>query len=623
MNQGRMKKILENQHRSSVICHRLSYPPHSHGAALTLAVLFFVIISLAIVLGSVNPVVRDFNTGQELIQSKLSYFTAEAGGEDAFYRLKSGKQISSPELTSLNGGSASVTVVTVSGNEKEITSNGTVSVNARNMKINLNTGVGSDFSYGAQVGEGGLVMNNNSSVEGTGGAVGNIYSNGPIVGASNTTVTGSATVATTIAEDNQARSLVCNADQDVARISPEVDFGQSFVPSDSKPLYKVSIYIKKSGSPGNQTIRIVADDGSGVPNTTTLASASLQQGLVSGSYGWVDVTFGTPANLVSGQTYWIILDDNGANGSNYWTWCKDSNNGLGNGVAKYRASWNSGSAWSSAITGDLAFKTYLGAGPGTMSSVSVGIDANANTVTGSTVTGNLYCQTGFGNNKACNTSQPDPSPLNMPISDGNIAQWKDDATAGGVITGDCGDGGVAGCNVPDGGSLSIGPKKIVGNLTLTNSRTLNLTGVLYVTGTVNISNNAIVKCDVSFGADSCILVADGSIDINNNGVISGSGQAGSYMLVLSTISGCNGSGGTGCASGSSGINLGNNVTGGIFYTTNSMILISNNVDVKAVVGYKLQLSNNAEIEYEQGVADTTFSSGPGGGWNVKNWSEIQ
>ena len=424
--------------RSTLYALRFTIP-YNRGAALTLAVLFFVIISIAIVMGSVSPVVRDFNAGSELINSKLSYFTAEAGGEDAFYRLKSGKQISSPEVTTINGGSASVMVVTVSSNEKEITSNSAVSSHVRNTKMEINTGVGSDFSYGAQVGEGGLVMNNNSSVQGTGGVVGNIYSNGPIVGASNTSVTGSATVATTIVEDNQARSLVCNADQDVARVSPEVDFGQSFVASDSKPLYKVSFYIKKTGNPGNQTIRIVADNGSGVPNTTTLASGTLQVGLVSTSYGWVDVTFSTPANLVSGQTYWIILDDNGANGSNYWVWCSDSNNGLGNGVAKYRASWNSGSAWSSAITGDLAFKTYLGAGPGTISSTSVGVDAYANTITNSTITGTPYCQTGSGNNKACDTSQADPPPLNMPISDGNIAQWKDDASAGGTITGNCGE----------------------------------------------------------------------------------------------------------------------------------------------------------------------------------------
>lgn len=597
---------------------------YSRGAALTIAVLFFIIISITIVLGSVNPVVRDLNSGSELIKSKLSYFTAEAGGEDAFYRLKSGKQISSPEVTTLNGGSTSVTVVNVGSNEKEITSNSTITNNVRNMKINLITGIGSDFSYGAQVGEGGLVMNNNSSVQGSGGAAGNVYSNGPITGGtSGTSVTGSATVATTIAEDNQARSTVCNADQDVARTSPEIDFAQSFKPGESKPLYKISLYIKKNGNPGNQTIRIVADNGSGVPNTTTLASAVLQGALVSGSYGWVDVTFSTPANLVSGQIYWIILDDNGANGSNYWTWCKDSNNGFGNGVAKYRASWNSGSGWSSSITGDLAFKTYLGAGPGIITDVAVGVDAYANTVNDSTVTGNLYCQTGLGNNKACNTSQPDPSPLNMPISDGNIVQWKDDAAAGGIIMGNCGDGGVAGCNVASGGTLSIGPKKIVGNLTLTNSRTLNLTGVLYVTGNVDISNNGTIKCDVSYGADSCMIITDGYFDINNNGYVLGSGQAGSYALVVSTISGCNGGSGTGCAVGYSGINLGNNVTSGIFYTTDSMIYISNNVDVKAVVGYKLELANNAYIKYEQGVADTTFSSGPGGGWNVKNWNEVQ
>src|SRR3989344_1573115 len=116
--------------RSTLYALRFTIP-YNRGAALTLAVLFFVIISIAIVMGSVSPVVRDFNAGSELINSKLSYFTAEAGGEDAFYRLKSGKQISSPEVTTLNGGSTSVTVVNVGSNEKEITSNSAVSSHVR------------------------------------------------------------------------------------------------------------------------------------------------------------------------------------------------------------------------------------------------------------------------------------------------------------------------------------------------------------------------------------------------------------------------------------------------------------------------------------------------------------
>ena len=199
-----------------------------------------------------------------------------------------------------------------------------------------------------------------------------------------------------------------------------------------------------------------------------------------------------------------------------------------------------------------------------------------------------------------------------------------DATAGGTITGNCGDSGVAGCVISSSGTLSLGPKKITGNLTVTNGRTLKLTGVIYVVGNISISNNGTVRCDTSFGADSCVIIADGWIDAGNNANFLGSGTAGSYILSVSTIEGCNGGTQTaGCASGNSGANLANNLTGAVFYTSKSMINMANNAELKAVVGYKLNLSNNTEIEYEQGVADANFSSGPGGGWNVKSWKEVQ
>lgn len=586
---------------------------HKRGAALTIAVLFFVLISIAIVMGSINPVINDFKSGNELINSKLSYFTAEAGNEDAIYRTKKGKQMSSPEVTVLNGGTVSATVVDISSSDKEVTSNSTVYSLARNVKTVLNTGVGSDFVYGAQVGEGGLVMSNGSSVQGTGGAVGNVYSNGPISGSGSANITGSATVATSVLLDSN-QSNVCNQDNIVGQTNPQIDFAQSFVPTQSKPIYKVSLYIKKVGSsnPPTAYVKIVADNA-GSPATSALASATLPVALVTATYGWVDITFSSPYTVTAGQKYWLLIDA-GQNSTRYWVWCGDSNNGSGNGLGKYKQIWSTSGTWTQ-ITGDLNIKTYLGAGPGTINSVAVAGNAYANTVTNSTITGSLYCQTGSGNNKSCNTGLADPVPLNMPLSQGNIDQWITDATAGGTITGNC--PGAAGC------STVLGPKKINGNLTLTNSASLTLTGVVHVTGTVNISNNGEVKCDVSFGTDSCVLVTDGSIDVSNNGKVNGSGQVGSYALLVSLITGCNGSGGSGCASGSSGINLGNNLTGGIFYTTASMINISNNAEIKSVVGYKLQLSNNAVIKYEQGVANTNFSSGPGGGWNVKSWSEVQ
>ncbi|MHB1118278.1 MAG: choice-of-anchor R domain-containing protein [Minisyncoccota bacterium] len=594
---------------------------YNHGAALILTVLFSLIVSIAIVLGSVSPVVRDLKNAQMLIKSKSSYYTSEAGIEDAFYRIKKGKQFTAPKVLSMNDGTVSVSTVDVSSTEKEIIASGDVAFSGRKVKLTLLTGVGSDFVYGAQVGEGGIVMGSNSKIKGEGGAVGNVFSNGPISGANGSVITGDANVATSLTEDVQARSIVCDTDQNVGKTSPQIDFAQSFVPSSSLPLSRVSLYVKKVGSPSSPSIKIVGDNN-GSPKTTSLASGTLLSGNVTTSYGWVDISFSSPTNLVAGNTYWIIIDTS-ANTNNYFVWCSDSNNGLGNGVGKYKSSWSSSGSWTQ-ITGDLNFKTYLGNGAGTITQMVVNGNAKANTINNSTIGGIAYCQIGSGNNKTCTTSQADLSPLNMPLSDSNIEQWKTDATSGGTITGNCGDSGVTGCKISSGGILYLGPKKITGDLTVSNGGTVKLTGVVYVMGNVSISNNSTVRCDASFGADSCVLVADGWIDANNNALFLGSGQTGSYILAISTIEGCNGGSQTSsCTSGNSGINLGNNLRGAVFYTTKSMINMSNNAEVKAVVGYKINLANNAEVEYEDGVADANFSSGPGGGWNVKSWNEVQ
>ena len=592
------------------------------GQAVLTMVLFFTFVSLIIMGGASTVAYKETKISRDFLNSKKSYFTAEAGMEDAIYRVKKNKQISDPEITVLNGGLASITVTDAGGGQKEIAASGEVNSDIRNIKVSVGTGQGFDFFYGAQVGEGGLVLNNNASIQGVGGAVGNVYSNGPIVGSNGANITGSAAVATSITEDIQARSMVCSQDQIVGQTNPQIDFAQSFKPSDSKPLYQVSLYIRKIGNPSIPTLRVTTDN-SGSPSSSALASASLNSSLITSNYGWVNVTFSSPANLVGGQTYWIILDIS-QNSSNYYVWCRDSNNGFGNGDAKYRQSWNNGNAWSVAIVGDLSFRTYLGGGPGLINNVSILEEARANTITNSNITGTAYCQIGSGNNKACDTSQPDSSISNMPISQGNIDQWEADAAAGGVIIGNCGASGVSGCNIPSSGTLSLGPKKIIGNLTLSNNQRINLTGTLYVTGNINISNNSGINCDASYGVSSCIIIADGNINISNNGILSGSGQAGSYMLVLATIDGCNG--GTQlsqCAANNSGINLNNNVTGAVFYTTKSMIFLNNNVDVKEVIGYKLQLSSNAIIHYETGIMNASFTSGPSGGWNVKAWKEVE
>ncbi len=186
----------------------------------------------------------------------------------------------------------------------------------------------------------------------------------------------------------------------------------------------------------------------------------------------------------------------------------------------------------------------------------------------------------------------------LPISQVQIDQWKADATAGGTL------GSVT---VSD--TQSLGPKKITGNLTLSNGATLNMTGTLYVVGDIILNNGSTIKLDTSYGSLSGVVISDGKINLSNNSSALGSSQAGSYMLMLSTNTG------------NDAININNNGAGGIFYTSAGGIKLNNNAQVKEITGYRIELQNNSTITYESGLANAFFSSGPGGGWKVTSWKE--
>lgn len=593
------------------------------GAALLIVVVFFLMISTIIVGGVVGPLISEFKISKDFIKSKSSFYVAEAAVEDVVHRIKNGYTVSSIDTVSIGSESASVTVLDV-GNIKEIISTATVDSHIRRVKTELTTSVtGVSFFYGAQVGSGGFEMRNNSQINGAGGAVGNVYSNGPIDGDNGAVITGDATVATSITEDIDARSLVCNQDQIVGKSNPNIDYAQSFSPSSTGPLAKISIYIKKVGNPDSKEIRIVPDNA-GSPGSTQLTSGTLNKNLVGTGYGWVDVTFNTPPVLTVGQTYWLVLDA-GANNAKYWVWCSDNTGGFINGVAKYSKDWDD-DTWTQ-ITGDLTFKTYTGSGASFIDSVTINGTAKANTISNSFIGTDAYYQT-ILNTSVAGASYPgssDSPVLTMPVSDANIAQFKSDAEVGGVIIGNCGDSGDPSCVVGNGQTISLGPKKINGNLNLSNAKTIYITGTLYVTGNIDIDGTGVVvSCDPSFGSESCIIITDGWVHISNNVTFAGSGQTGSYLMILTTLPGCNGlSSSTGCTHHYSGMDIHNNSGGAIFYASESMINLHNNVNITSAVAYKLRLDNNAAVTYEIGVSNQSFSSGPSGGWSVSNWNETE
>lgn len=196
-------------------------------------------------------------------------------------------------------------------------------------------------------------------------------------------------------------------------------------------------------------------------------------------------------------------------------------------------------------------------------------------------------------------------PEDLPISESQINDWKNQAAAGEIIYGDY--------TVSE--NESLGPVKITGSLNIANNAFLNVTGAIYVQGNLNTSNNSIVQLDSGYGSLSGVIVADGKIRLDNNAIMQGSGQSGSYLMLLSTNSSID--------LGDPAVDLKNNAGGAIFYASQGVIYLHNNINVREATGYKLAIDNNAVISYDIGLENVNFSCGPGGGWNVEDWREIE
>lgn len=191
----------------------------------------------------------------------------------------------------------------------------------------------------------------------------------------------------------------------------------------------------------------------------------------------------------------------------------------------------------------------------------------------------------------------------LAISQTQITQWKDEAISGGTTTD---------YTLVEGQQDYLGPKKIEGDMTLQDQAQLFMTGTIWVTGKITIQNSAQLKLDeVSYGSLSGVIISDGEVILQDAGKAIGTGQSGSYLLLIST------------ASDDSAIIIQNNFEADILFTQNGWITIQDTVAVRELSGYGIHLKNNAEVIYEIGLEDASFSTGPGGSWEVASWREIE
>lgn len=591
-----MKKNITNRKRSA-----------QQGQAVITAVIFFLVISIITMVAVATPVANQIRGSADFIQSKQGYIAAEAVNEDALYRLNKGKTLPTTMVLPFSTATSSATVTDVGG-AKQIVSIGNVGYFQRQAKTTFSQGAGVSFSYGLQVGNGGYTMSGGAGING------NVYSNGDIVGSGGPYITGTAIVANVsspTADQSNTGSTTPLYSMLIGDTSATQDFTQAFTVSTTSPVTEVSLYIKKNGSPSNATVQIMTNN-SGQPSTTVLTSIALSASSVTTSYGWIRVAFATNPSLVVGTTYWLVVNGSNGTANNYQIAATDATYGVGNALRG-----TIGGTWSAPAptsTLDAYFNLYLGGDTGSISGVTIGSggvgNAQAHTVTGSTVAGTIYCQVGSGNNKACDTSQADPSPTSFPVSDANIAQWESDATDGGTRTGNWTIGGST--------ATSSGPMKIVGDLTVNAGGTLTVTGTLYITGNLSVSGGGKIVLNSSYGGGSGVIVVDGQISLTGGGQVQGSGTTGSYVLLL-TNSSC--PSGSGCGS-SNAIEAGGGTGSVVLNAQNGTINFSGGTAAKAAVAKRMIMGGGTTITYDSGLASMSFTSGPSGAWNVDSWKEV-
>lgn len=155
------------------------------GQVMMLVTLLLLIGSMVVVGGIMALVKSQVRAITELSFSKSTYILTEGVLEEVVYRHKHAKDVASTETVT----EGTVTVVTTTTNipgGKEILAVGTENGRVRKIKTELIEGDGVSFSFGVQTDTGGIILENSSLVDG------NVYSNGPIVGANKNLIKGTA-----------------------------------------------------------------------------------------------------------------------------------------------------------------------------------------------------------------------------------------------------------------------------------------------------------------------------------------------------------------------------------------------------------------------------------------------
>lgn len=129
--------------------------------------------------------------------------------------------------------------------------------------------------------------------------------------------------------------------------------GQTFTAGASGLLSTVTVDLAREGDPGVFIVEVFAVSG-GLPDGPALASESMLQASVATVTQSVTVDFASPASMINGVQYAIVVRAPSAAGSNLYLWGVGGEALSGEGSVFYSGSWRTS-------TDDFRFATYVSA----------------------------------------------------------------------------------------------------------------------------------------------------------------------------------------------------------------------------------------------------------------------
>ena len=566
------------------------------GFALITALLFFIVGGTIILSGITHAVMSEVTTVRNESASKQSYFTSESALEDAVYRIKTGKFISSTGSLTFASTTATVSVTTNADSTKTVNSIGLFNLVTRVTEATLDTTFNLALPFAIQSDTTGIDLN--SCV-----VSGDVYSAGSIHGTNNCVVSGMVTATgksvTRIDQDNEGSLSDPSNEMTFGDTYATQDFAQSFTVSGDFSLSDLSVFMKKVGNPSSLSVKITTDNG-GAPSGTIVATGGISSSNVTNEYYWRTASFAANPVLSSGTTYWIVLDGN-PNASNYYIVATNVNSFSGKSlVGRYDVPWMEYSPSGQNIYFKTSVKTNEDgiSGVSPTNRLSVG-GAYAYNVQYVSTGGSLFCQKGTANSKVCDTSRNDPAIQKLPLTDSMVSSWKNIAESGGSYTN--------GYNVGLTGA-TLGPTKIEGDLTVGDGGTLLVSGLIWVTGNVTINGGAVVSPLES--NRSYAIIADGAISISDDARVEGSSD--SDIVFIAT------------GSGDPIITVDGGTHDAVLIAIHGGVSLSNSSLVKGIVGKHVILGGGSQVVYNSHLSNLNITSGsPNTGFSIKSWKETQ